>query len=376
MRRVDFAVVGGGMAGVSIGFELAAHGSVVVMEREPMLAAHTTGRSAAAFIESYGGPVVRALTRASRASFDAAPEVLGTPQLLSPRPFLWVGGREQGDAVRGLVESVGTSDVELLDLDQAFSLCPALSPDYLDAAAVDTGAMDIDVMALHQGYVGGLARRGASVLRSAPLRNLQKSGHSWKLVAGEEEIEANAILNAAGAWADQVAGMAGLPQLGLRPLRRTIAICTGTRLDDISAWPLVADVSEQFYFKPESSQHILVSPADETPTEPTDARPLDEDIALGIDRVNEATTLRLRHVRAAWAGLRTFAPDRSPVVGYDPEEEGFFWFAGQGGYGIQMAPALARLGASLATGSLQADDLVEQGVSAGAVGVARLRQGH
>jgi D-arginine dehydrogenase len=364
------------MAGVSIGFELASHGSVVVVEREPMLAAHTTGRSAAAFIESYGGPVVRALTRASRASFDSAPELLGTPQLLTPRPFLWVGSRNQADVVRRFVESVGPGQVELLDVDQAFSLCPALSPDYLGAAAVDHAAMDIDVMALHQGYVGGLARRGASVLRGAPLRSLEKSGQTWKLVAGDEELEATAVVNAAGAWADQVAVMGGLPPLGLRPLRRTIAICTGTRSDDISAWPLVADVSEQFYFKPESGQHVLVSPADETPTQPADVRPIDEDIALAIDRVNEATTLQLRHVRTAWAGLRTFAPDRGPVVGYDPEGEGFFWFAGQGGYGIQMAPALARVGAYLATETPLADDLLRHGVSAQAVGVARLRRIH
>ena len=338
VRSVDVIVIGAGMAGVSIAYELAAEASVLVLEQEDVLAKHTTGRSAAAFLEWYGSPLVRSLTRASRSAYDAAPDALGTPELLSPRPMLLVGRADQESSLDQLVTEVGGTLVRVAAA-EAIALCPALDPSYVACAAVDQSAMDIDVMALHQGYVAGLARRNGSdhsaVNASSDMR---PDGDGWRVRTADEEIIASTVVNAAGAWADEVAVSAGLEPIGLQPLRRTIAICAGTRDDEIATWPLVVDADGQFYFKPETGRDFLVSPGDTTPVAPHDARPQDEDIALGLERVNAATTLGLRHVRTAWAGLRTFAPDSNPVVGEDPRAKGFFWFAGQGGYGIQMAP--------------------------------------
>ncbi|RLK55288.1 NAD(P)/FAD-dependent oxidoreductase [Actinokineospora cianjurensis] len=324
----DVVVVGGGMAGVSVAAELAAHRSVVVVEAEAELAWHSTGRSAALYAPSYGGPVVRALTAASAPLFGDG--------VLSPRPMLWVG------------EVGGLDGVEELTEAAARELCPVLRPGRFDRFAVDAGTMDIDVMGLHQRYVQRLRAAGGEIRRGAPVTALRRDGQGWRVTAGTEEIVAGTVVNAAGAWVDRIAGLAGVPALGLRPLRRTIAIATGPTPVG-QGWPLVADVGDTFYFRPEGPG-VLVSPADETPVDPGDAKPDDLDIALAVDRVNEVTTLGLRSVRTAWAGLRTFAPDREPVVGELPDHPGLTFLAGQGGYGIQMAPALAVTAARLILG--------------------------
>jgi D-arginine dehydrogenase len=369
VRSVDVVVIGAGMAGVSIGYELAADASVLVLEQEDVLAKHTTGRSAAAFLESYGGPVVRALTRASRVAYDAAPTELGTPPLLSPRPLLMVGRTDQeASLTRLLAETAGA--LERVTCADAIGLCPGLDPSYLAAAAVDATAMDIDVMGLHQGYVAGIARRGGVIRRSQRVLGMHVDSDGCRVQTAGEDFSCGTVVNAAGAWADEVSVTAGLRPIGLQPRRRTIAICSGTRDDDVAPWPLVVDADERFYFKPEAGRDLLVSPGDTTPVPAHDARPQEEDIAMGIDRVNTATTLGLRHVRTAWAGLRTFAIDSNPVVGDDPRAPGFFWFAGQGGYGIQMAPALARVGAALIRG--ESTESVAPEVPADALSVVRL----
>ncbi|HEV7763211.1 MAG TPA: FAD-dependent oxidoreductase [Acidimicrobiales bacterium] len=340
---VDVAVIGGGMAGMSIAAELAATRSVLVLEQEAQLAHHATGRSAAAFLESYGGPEIRALTRASRPLLEAA--AVDAP-LLAPRPLLWVAGPGRERAVAelcgrqaGLV-ALGPADVR--------QVCPALRPDWVSAAAVEPDAQDLDVAGLHQSYVRAAGRGGVAVARDSRLLAATHDGQRWHLHHAGGTVVAPVVVNAAGAWADAVAGLFGAPPCGLRPLRRTIVIArTGSPVPGDG--PLVADVDDGFYFRPEGP-HVLLSPADETPSEPCDARPDEADVALALERVNEATTLGLRSVVTTWAGLRTFAPDRVPVVGYDPRIPGLLWLAGQGGYGIQTAPALARLAATLLTG--------------------------
>jgi D-arginine dehydrogenase len=323
---VDVLVIGGGIAGVSIACELAADARVTLLEAEPELARHTTGRSAAIYAPTYGPPVVRQLTA------DSAP--LFGEGVLTPHPTLGLAVADDG------VDRLRELPVEPLTPRQAAELCPPLKPTL--AAAIDTSCMDIDVMALHARYVRGLRERGGTIHRDARVTELRRDGGGW-VVNG---IGTDVVVNAAGAWADELAALAGVPTIGLRPMRRTIALAHAA-VDP--AWPLVTDVADTFYFRPEGG-HLLVSPGDETPSEPCDAKPDEVDVAIALERVNAVTTLNLRSVHTAWAGLRSFVADREPVVGAWPDHPGFVFYAGQGGYGIQMAPALARTGADIVLG--------------------------
>jgi D-arginine dehydrogenase len=359
------AVIGGGIAGVSIAYEMAARADVILLEQESELAYHTTGRSAAMYLQTYGNELVRALTVASREDFDAIQAEFETAPLLTPQPLLWArfeGSDHQvplGGPLREL--SVG----------EAIALCPALRADLLTGAALDTSAMEIEVLALHQAYVRGLVGRGGEIRRTSPLRGLRKDAGGWAVDTPAGQFNVDVVVNAAGAWVDLVAGVAGVAPVGIKPLRRTLFTCPVTQPNPIDGWPFVSDLGERFYFMAEHDQ-VLVSPADETPDEPGDAQPRVADIAAAIEVVNAYTTLNLRSVRASWAGLRSFVADRSPVVGARQDEAGFFWFAGQGGYGIQMAPALARSGASLLLDGRLPDDVVAMGVTAQRLGPDRL----
>lgn len=400
--QAEVVVVGGGMAGASVAFELAAAGvEVLLLEAEEQLAHHTTGRSAAAYLPAYGNEVVRGLTRASRVDFDRLADLLDLPPLLSPRPLLWVADDEARAGLDARIAEVPS--LREVSVEEALALCPVLRPEAVVAAAVEDDAMDIDVMGLHGGYVRGLRAHGGRVCRSARVHALEAEGEGWRVRAGPPEraggraaggrggpgsgagagagagatvqVEARAVVDAAGAWADEVAVGAGVAPVGLAPLRRTIftsPVPAGAVEGGIGAWPLVVDAAERWYFKPEGEQ-LLVSLADETPQEPGDARPQEADVALALDRVNEATTLGLRSVRAAWAGLRTFAPDRTPVAGPEPDRPGFCWLAGQGGYGIQLAPALARATAALLGHEPLPADVAAEGVTAGDLSPARFR---
>jgi D-arginine dehydrogenase len=354
LTEADVAVVGAGIAGVSVAYELSQHLTVVLLEQENQPAYHTTGRSAAMFLESYGGPHVRPLTAASRPVFDAV------GALLTPRPLLWVAPPDQLDQLTALAKA----QPELVPVDPAgaAALCPALRLGWCAAALLEPGALEIDVLGLHQHYLGGARRRGSRVLLNAAVRSGRHDHGRWLLDTAAGQVAVTAVVNAAGAWADRVAAGLGSPPVGLLPLRRTAAVARADGVD--RDWPIVSDVGETFYFRPEGAG-VLVSPADETLSEPCDARPDDVDVALAIERVNAATTLGLRSVVTAWAGLRTFAPDRNPVVGADPAAPGLYWLAGQGGYGIQIAPALARLVAAAVTDT---GDAVPASLS-----VARLR---
>lgn len=340
---VDVLVIGGGIAGVSIACELAAHADVLLVEAEPELARHTTGRSAAIYAPSYGSAAVRELTAASGPLFGDG--------ILTPRPALWIAVDDEG------VDHVRELEAEPITPGQAVELCPVLHPPL--AAAVDRTAHDIDVMALHAAYVRDLKARGGTVRTGTPVTSIRRDGAGWQV----DGTKAGTVVNAAGAWADRMAELAGVPTVGLRPMRRTIALASGPVTLDPGT-PLVADAANRFYFRQDSGR-ALISPADETPSEPCDARPDELDIALALERVNAATTLGLRTVHTAWAGLRTFAPDRDPVVGAWPDHPGFHFFAGQGGYGIQMAPALARLGAGVVLGRAAAPPIMSPRRSAG-----------
>jgi D-arginine dehydrogenase len=337
---VDVAVIGGGMAGLSIASELAPTHSVIVLEQEGQLAHHATGRSAAAFLESYGGPAVRALTRASRPLLEAT--AVDAP-LLTPRPLLWISGPGREPAIAEMRRH--QPGLRSLSPAEAQRMCSVVRTDWVTAAVVEPDAQDIDVAGLHQAYLRAARRHGVAVSRDSRVSEVVYDGRTWRLRHASGTVAAGVVVNAAGAWADRVATLFGARPCGLQPLRRTVVIArTGQPVP--ASCPLVADVDDTFYFRPDGP-HVLLSPADETPSEPCDARPEEADIARAIERVNGATTLGIRSVVTAWAGLRTFAVDRVPVVGYDPDVPGLFWLAGQGGYGIQTAPALARLAAGV-----------------------------
>jgi D-arginine dehydrogenase len=367
VESYDVLVVGGGMAGVSIAAELAADRRVHVVDMEATLAFHTTGRSAAMFLESYGGPAIRALTTASRSYLENPPD---EKRLLTPLAMLYIGRPGRRSAITSLYQDVRAlvSDVVLLDTEEAIALQPLLRPEGVDLALIEPGAMEIDVHTLHQGYVHTLRARGGTTEVGAHVVSAERDGAAWRVgLSNGREVRAQVVVNAAGAWADELARTFGAAPVGLRALRRTAFVV------DAPAGvgpPMVADIDDAFYVKPDAGR-LLCSPADETPQRPGNARADELEIARAIEVINEVTTLDVRHVRSSWAGLRTFAPDRSPVVGPDPRVEGFFWFAGQGGYGIQTAPALARTGAALLHGGPVPADVAERGLTVAAISPVR-----
>ncbi len=356
---VDVAVVGGGIAGVSVAGELSRESGlrIAVLERESQLGYHASGRSAAAFLESYGSPEIRALTRASRSALDAG-------SLLARRPLVWLAPPDQVGKLRPLL----AAEPALREATEAEvrSLCPAVRPGWSVLNAIEDGAQDLDVAGLLELYRRLAVTNGVTIHTGASIVDGQPKGSGWLLQTAVGEVRATTIVNAAGAWADDVARRCGLPAVGLTPYRRTVAIVTSAAVD--RAWPLVADIGETFYFRPEGDG-LLLSPADETPSDPVDARAETEDVALALERANEATTLNLRHVRTTWAGLRTFAPDRNPVVG--AAAEGFIWIAGQGGYGMQTAPAMAGVAASMVLGRPLPEELTREGFDPAPLSPAR-----
>jgi len=365
LKSYDALIIGGGMAGVSLGYELSADRSVGLLEMETTLAFHTTGRSAATFLESYGGPEVRALTTSSRTFLENPPDVFESKPL-KPLPLLFVAPEGRGDLVRRLQADVSAlvHDVRLVDADEACGLNPVLAPGYVELAMLEPGAMEIDVHAVHRGYVRGLRRRKGEVHVSAKVAGASYRDGLWTLTdAHGEWFQAPVVVNAAGAWADEVAALAGVSPVGIMPLRRTIFMLGAPDGLDTSRLPLTGDIDGTWYIKPEGPQ-FLCSPADEVLQPPSDAKPDEIQIARALDAINTATSLNSRHVRSAWAGLRNFVPDRVPVVGFDPLAEGFFWFVGQGGYGIQTAPAMARAGAAVIRGEQFPWDIRQRGLTA------------
>lgn len=374
MIHADVAVIGGGMAGVSVAAELAASRSVVLVESEAQLAYHSTGRSAAMFIVNYGSGPIRPLTVASRGFFTLSHPGLADGPLMRPRGVLWIGGTGQEEVLSDIAAAGGAGGaVEELTPEEAAARVPVLRPERLTGAIWEPNPGELDVAAIHQVYVRRLRRDGGEILTSSPVRSLERVDGAWKVEAGDTAIRAAVVVNAAGAWGDEVAAMAGVAPVGLRPLRRTAFMVAGN--EAWAGWPMVVNAADDYYFKSDGSQ-ILCSPADETPTDPCDARPDPLDIARAIDEINRDTTLGIRSVRSEWAGLRTFAPDRTLVVGPDPAEPSFHWLVGQGGTGIQAAPAAARLAAALIEEREPDAVLKEAGVDAEQLSPARPGLGH
>lgn len=349
-------VVGGGIAGMSVAAELARSGPVVLLEGEAELAKHTTGRSAASYIPGHGPPPARALVAASKRRFDDLADEAGHP-FLRPRPVLHVAHDEHEERI--LRDEVLPLDaVRELSPDEAVARWPALRRDVLRAAAVVEDAQDADPLGLHQHYRRTLRARGGEIRTGTPVTALERHGASWRVRTPADHLDADTVVLAAGAWTDRLLALAGVEPVGLRPLRRTIAIVrvpdgAPVRRDD----PFVVSAGERWYAKPEG-EHLLVSPSEETPAEPGDPRPDELDIARALEHVNAVTTLGLRSVVTSWTGLRTFAPDRSLVIGDRPDHPGLHLFAGQGGSGIETAPAAAALAATVIRGDAPPADVL------------------
>jgi D-arginine dehydrogenase len=348
----DFLVVGGGVAGAAAGYFLAGSGRVTLLEMESAPGYHSTGRSAALFSEYYGNRVVRALTAASRSFLATPPPGFAEVPLLAPRGVVALCplGAEDRFAEAFADGLAAPTPVREIDAEELRRLCPIVRPGRFARAMFKPGAMDIDVDALHQGFLRGIRAGGGRVVTGARVRGLARRGGLWRARTGAGEFAAPVVIDAAGAWADEVAALAGVRPAGLTALRRTAFIADPPEGTDVTGWPMVTDVTDTFYLKPESGR-LLVSPADATPMPPGDVRADDLDVAVAAERVQEATTLRIRSVRHAWAGLRSAVPDDTPVVGGAPDAPGFVWLAGLGGYGVQTSPAVGRIAAAAATSS-------------------------
>lgn len=340
MRRCDVAIAGAGIAGATLAAELAPYAAVVLLEAEDVAGFHATGRSAAFWSETYGGPGVQPLTTASA-------RVLREGGFLQPLGSLHIGRAEDAPAVEAfLLEFEGTA-VELRPVNPA-ELVPGLRPGWT-LGVMEPSCAYIDVAALHADALARARRSGAVVMTNAGVESAVRNAGCWLIETPAGPVAASLLVNAAGAWADPVAARAGVRPLGVRAYRRTIAQLR-TDPPAPSDLPLVADIAGRFYFKPETGGRLWLSPHDETPTGPCDAAPEELDVAIAIDRFENVVDWRVAAVERRWAGLRSFAPDRLPVLGFDGAEPAFFWCAGQGGFGIQTAPAAAALCAGLILG--------------------------
>ncbi len=346
--RFDFLVIGAGMAGSSAAAALAAAGRVALIEAEESAGYHTTGRSAAMWIQNYGPSDVRTLTGLSRAFFEQPPAKFSDVPLLTRRPVVFLAAAEQRMQLAAMMaEGIGLREIALPVLHERV---PALKPGSIAAAAIEEDAFDMDVAALQQGFLRQLRAAGGTLALHSRTARIERRDGLWQVeTTGGDGFAAPVLVNAAGAWGDEVARQAGVSPLGLQPKRRTGAIIDPAPFD-VRDWPALIDVGSAWYARPEARTRLMVSPADETAMHPHDVRPDELDVAIAIDRMQQALAIEVRRVEHSWAGLRTFAPDGSLAFGWGAGEEKFFWCVGQGGYGIQTAPAAGRLVADLILG--------------------------
>ena len=369
----DVVVVGGGIGGMSVAYELAEHASVLVVEREPNLTHHSTGRSAAIFLPGLGGAAFSALSEASEAFLVEPPEGLTDAPVLTPRGDVIIDVAE--DARHLVASSDGHTANRItegarvpIDNDQLLELVPWVDVTHVDGGSYQEDVRDLDVPGLHQAFLRGARQRGIEIWRSNEAVRGHRRGDGWRVEVGDDQVDAGAVVNAGGAWGDVVAERFGARPVGLTPCRRT-AFTVAT--PGVSDGPLIHTASHDFYAKPESGGQLLMSPMDQTPVEPQDIRPEEEDVARTIELAQHFIRPELRVVRTAWAGLRTFAPDADPVLGPDPEQPGFHWCCGQGGTGIQSAPAAARVVAAGVLGSDLPADVLDAGLDVGQIDPGR-----
>lgn len=373
--QFDILIVGAGIAGASLANELAPHASVAVLEQESQPGFHSTGRSAALFSETYGTPTTRALTRASRAFLETPPEEFTEHAILSPRGVMHVAMLGQESLLEQAMAAAlqGSPDASRLSAGEAIERCPVLRKEVVAGAVHEPDAMDIDVHALHQGYLKRLRAAGGKIFNDARLAGASFESGMWTVRLQDGRVMgARWLVNAAGAWADVVARNCGVPPVGLQPKRRTAFTFDAPPGIAFADWPTVIGIDESYYFKPDAGQ-LLGSPANADPVDPHDVQPEELDVAIGIHQIEQVSTLQIRRPRHTWAGLRSFVADGDLVIGADNHQENFFWVAAQGGYGIQSAPAVAQLAASQLLHKPLPEHLARNGVRAEALSPSRLR---
>ena len=341
----DVVVIGAGMAGSSAAAWIAASQRVALIEAEEAAGYHTTGRSAAMWLQNYGPPDVRLLSRLSRPFFTTPPEGFTEVALMRHRPVLFLGAATRPAELAALLaEGEGLRQTEVAE---AMAMVPALRPGYASGAAIEADAFDMDVSAIQQGFLRQLRTRGGVLALRNRAGRIERHGGAWHVeTSAGTAFRAKVVVNAAGAWGDVVAGIAGVAPIGLRPLRRTASIIDPAPFE-VADWPMIIDAGRHWYARPEARTRLLVTPEDETPSYPHDVQPEEMDVAVGIERMRQALSIDVRRVERSWAGLRTFTPDRSLAFGWDKDVPGFFWCVGQGGYGIQTSPAAGQLVADL-----------------------------
>ena len=375
MDRIDVCIVGGGMAGASVAYHLAPHARVALIEREPHVAYHSSGRSAALYAPNYSTPLVQRITLAGGPFLRAPPAGFVETPLLRDRGFLLIGRNAQlaeRDKYQAEAQAAAL-ETRPLSIAQAQELVPLLRPDCCDWTLFDPNAWDIDVEALLQGFLRGARAHGAVVHTSREAFGIQREGAAWRVGGDGFDLRADVVVNAAGAWADEVAHRAGIAPLGLVPHRRTAFIFDPPDQASILEWPMVTDADGTFYFKPDA-RRLLGSLADEVPTVAADAQPEDFDVAVAVDRIEQVIDYSVPRVLRSWAGLRVFSPDREPVSGFEPGAQGFYWHGGLGGFGIQTSPALGAFAATVILRRPPPEQLAERGVNAGHLEVQRLRR--
>ncbi len=369
----DFIIIGGGIAGASVGYHLAPFGKVILCEMESQPGYHTTGRSAAFYAETYGGPDIRPLTMYSKYFFKTPPEGFCDVPLISKRGAIHIfdeSKRQHAEDICADMQKL-LEEVHIISRQKVIDMAPILSATNIAGAIVDPDCCDLDVSALHQGYLRGFKQRGGELLCDAEMIEAKRDQDVWIVQTRRGVMSAKVVINCAGAWGDVVADCAGVEPLGLKPLRRTIVMVPAVEIN--SDGPIVLDIDEDYYFKPEGGQY-LVSPADETLSPACDAQPEMEDVAIAVDKFERATNSHVQRIENSWAGLRTFAPDRAPVIGFDDQCSGFFWSVGQGGYGIQTAPAWSAAAAALILSGDLPDDLKNMGANKDKYSPSRFRK--
>jgi D-arginine dehydrogenase len=370
---VDFLVIGAGISGAAAAYALAAHGKVLLLEAESTPGYHTTGRSAALFTKNFGNRVVRVFNHAALPFLAAPPPGFADHPLLTPRGALTIGTAEQRPEIDELL-ALGAADSSIVEVTpaRALELAPYLRPEAFAYAAYEEGVADMDVAAIHQGFLKGLKARGGTLVCDARATAMARRNGHWHVTTSAGEFAAPVVVNATGAWADAVAALAGARPVGLVPKRRTaihVALPSGM---DARNWPAIDQAGYDCYCKPEAGR-VMASPGDATPSEPCDAQAEDLDVAIIADWLERMTIIPVKRIAHKWAGLRCFVADDSPVAGFDDKVDGFFWLCGQGGYGIMMSAALGRTTASLITQGELPADIRAAGVTIADIGPQRLR---